>query len=355
MKKVKRLVIILSALVFWGVSSTVYAFNFDLEGVKFGINGYMDIQYTYMAKQTMSDGALMKDMSTFEQNQMNLIFDMEKDRVRTHLNLESHNAYTSEDGGKGGWEIENAFGQYTFSDMLVVRGGQMLTPFGIFNEVSYITPLFASVVLPMMYRLPDNYGEEHMMPDRSNVVIKGTYFGDVADVDYNFMVSNGDRGQKGHDENKDKGLGGRVRFTIRDNYKLGASYYTVNNDNLSKGRENLWGFDLEMTLLDERILFQGEYVKDEYEKRADKMSYYARLTYAIGDYTPFIMYDYFEDPDDLVMKNKLNRYGAGLSYDFDANIILKGEYHYHDFSGDIGLQKDTDMAHMFKMAAVFVF
>ena len=342
-------------LFLWSIASTADAVNFDLKGVNFGINGYMDIQYKYVTKQTKSDGTLAKDKSTFQQKQMNLIFDMEKDRFRTHLNFESHNAYTSDDGGKGEWELENVFGQYTFSDRLIVKGGEILTPFGLYNETRYITSLYASVLLPLLYAPPGTYSEESLVPDKANVVISGSIFGDTTEVNYNFYISNGERNDEGEDENKDKGYGTRIRLTFDDTYKLGISYYTSKNHETTEGRQQLWGIDIEIPMIDERLLLEGEFVRDEYKKRADRTSYYVRLTYRVDNYSPFVVYDYLEDPDDLAMKNKLSRYGVGMSYDVSTNLILKGEYHYSAFAGDTGLLSDTDTAHMVKMAAIFVF
>lgn len=350
----RKTFLFLCAVFFWCVAQPAGAVSFDLQGVKFGINGYADLQYNYMSELTQSDGMLMNEESTFKQEQLNLLVDAEKDRFRAHLNLQSTDTYTSEDGGKGVWKIEEAYGEYRFNDQLALKGGWVLSPFGIFNEVRYITSVYASVVLPFIYRLPEGYAGKQMVPDNSNIVAGGTYFGEKFDVNYSLFVSNGERGDDGEDKNKDKGLGGRVRFTFLDNYKIGASYYTVQDDKVNEGREHLYGIDIEATLF-EKFLLQAEYVRDAYTEKLDRNSYYARLTYDMGALSPFIMYDHFNDEADDVFKNRLNRYGVGASYDVSENVILKGEYHFHKFENDDNLMPDTDKINMFRAAVIFIF
>jgi len=333
---------------------TAGAVDFNLNGVKFGINGYIDLQYNYMSKNPTSDGMSMEESSTFQQKQLNLLFDVEKDKYRAHINLHSTNAFTTEDGEKGQWEVEEAYGEYRFNDLLSVRGGTILSPFGIFNEFRYITSVYASVVLPFIYEIPNGYSGASITPDNSNVVANGSYLGENMDLNYSLYVSNGRRDSTGEDQNKDKGAGTRVRFTVLDNYKIGASYYTVQNDKENEGREHLAGVDFEATLL-EKLLLQAEYVRDMYGKKADRLSYYARLTYRMDRLSPFIMYDYFKDSADLVWKNGQNRYGVGVSYDLSENVILKAEYHFHNFRKNEDVPPEAETTNMIRAAAIFIF
>ncbi len=350
----KKLVVLTCALLIWCVVPSAEAVTFNLKDVKFGINGYLDLKYVYMTEQTMSSGMRMKDMSQLKQEQLNLLFDVQKDRFRAHLNFQSENTYTSENGGEGVWKVEEAYGEYHFNDRLVVKAGSALAPFGIYNEIRYITSLFAPVVLPFMYKAPGAYTGGTVVNLKSNLIVGGNWLGDKTEVNYNFFVSTGDRNPNGEDANKNKGLGARVRLTLLDDYKIGASYYTVEDDKVTEGREQIWGLDVELKL-SENLLLEAEYVKNTFELREDRLSYYARLTYKKDKFSPFIMYDSLEDPADLAFKNKQSRYGVGAGYDVSNNVILKSEYHYHDFADNINLVKDTDTAHMMMMAVVFLF
>jgi opacity protein-like surface antigen len=350
----KKLVILTCALLIWCIAPSAKAVTFNLEDVKFGINGYLDLKYVYMTQQTTSGGMRMKDMSKLKQEQLNLLFDVQKDRFRAHLNFQSENTYSSENGGEGVWKVEEAYGEYRFNDRLVVKAGSALAPFGIYNEIRYITSLFAPVVLPFMYKAPGVYDGGTVVNLKSNIIVGGTWFGDTTEVNYNAYVSTGDRNGNGEDSNKNKGLGARVRLTLAEDYKIGASYYTVENDMATEGVEEILGLDVALQL-SENLLLEGEYVKNTFKLKENRVTYYARMTYKKDKFSPFIMYDYFEDPADTAFKNKQNRYGIGTGYDVSNNVILKSEYHYHKFANKVDLVKDTDTAHMLMMAVVFLF
>jgi opacity protein-like surface antigen len=350
----KKLVVLTCALLIWCVVPSAKAVTFNLEDVKFGINGYLDLKYVYMGEQTMTSGMRMKDMSKFKQEQLNLLFDVQKDRFRAHLNFQSENTYTSENGGEGVWKVEEAYGEYSFNDRLVVKAGSALTPFGIYNEIRYITSLFAPVVLPFMYKAPGTYTGGTVINLKSNLIVGGNWFGDTTEVNYNFYLSSGDRNSNGEDANKNKGYGTRVRLTLLEDYKIGASYYTVEDDKVTEGVEEIFGIDVELKL-SENLLLEAEYVNDTYELREDRLAYYARLTYKKDKFSPFFTYDYFEDPADLAFKNKQSRYGIGTGYDVSDNVILKSEYHYHKFADKVDLVIDTDTVHMVMLAVIFLF
>lgn len=345
----------------------VHAINFDVQGMRFGINGYIDLEYTYMGKLP-TDGfggfEAMDEQSYLDQNHMNLLFDAEKDKFRAHLNLESTHAYTTEERGtegskdraSGGFEIEDAYGEYTFNDLFKLRAGYFLMPFGIYNEVHYIASLFSTVVLPQMYHLPKIYKEAPIIDGAANFMASGRYLGKKAELDYSLYVGNGQRGEDGIDKNKDKLLGGRIRLTVlNDSLKFGVSYLTVDDSNY-KGRNNLYGADLDITIFD-RLNLLSEYAYSEYEYRKSKYSYYVRLVYISKKFSPFIAYDYFRDKDYMIYENGATKWSIGTGYDFTDNIILKGEYDYHVLSkpDDISLPSDTDKTHMFRASVSFVF
>ncbi len=369
----KKIFFVFLLVILLGITSNAHAVSFDAGDIKFGINGYLDLEYTYMSEMPMTNPAgtmimRMDDESSLDQHHMNLLFDAERGKFRAHVNLESIYAYTTEreyeqdtmtgeitGGKKGEFSMLEAYGQYTVNDLFKVTAGHFLMPFGIYNEVKYITPLFATVVLPQMYQLPRMYTGGAFIHPTSNLMVSGDYMREKAELYYSLHIGNGEREISGLDNNKDKLIGGRLKLTLFDDIKVGVSYCTVNDNPDTDGRNNTFGADLDLTFLD-NLNLQSEYILDEYDKQRDsRYSYYARLTYYIDKFSPFIAYDYWEDKGDLVYKRGMNRWGAGTGYNFTENIILKSEYHYHVFSGTSGLPDDTDKVHMFRASAIFIF
>ena len=147
-----------------GAASHASAFVIEGQDMRLGINVYMNGMYTYMSSMPMQVGSTIMEMpddiSTF-QTDGNILFNVVRDKLRANINLQFHNAFSSEgqpgpddEATSGAFQILEAFGQYSFAESLEVRVGQFLSPFGIYNQIRYITPLFAPVVLPMMYDPP---------------------------------------------------------------------------------------------------------------------------------------------------------------------------------------------------------
>ncbi len=345
--------------IFLGVAPTASAISFDVQGMRLGINGYIDLEYTYMGKMPIEDTGTftaIDEQSYLDQNHMNLLLDAEKENFRAHMNIESTHAYTTEEGGKGGFKIEDAYGEYTFNDLFKVRAGYFLMPFGIYNEVHYIASLFATVVLPQMYHPSEIYKEDPLIDGAANLMASGVYLGGKAELDYSLYIGNGQREQDGMDKNKDKLLGGRLKLTVlEDSLKVGVSYRTVDNSDY-RGRNNLYGADLDITFF-ERLNLLSEYALSNYEYRNSKYSYYVRLVCICKNFSPFLAYDYFKDEDNIIYKKGVTKWSVGTGYDFTDNIILKGEYDYHVLSEPEGLSfpSGTDKTHMFRASVSFVF
>ena len=348
-----------------GLPSQAMAIMIETDEMRLGINGYLNVVYEYMGKMAAvtEDGTgieTLSDSSTFE-NDTHLIFNAVKDRLRTNLNIEFHNGYFSEGKTVGGVDenitrgeflLLEVFGEYSGGPYLQVRAGQFLSPFGIYNHIRYVTPLFASVELPMMYHPPENYRGEDLVPDPANLMVSGGRAGDAMNVRYAIYLGNGGNlTAHGTDKNKDKGVGGRVHLETA-HLKFGGSYYNVADDPV-EGRESLIGLDLEATLGDFNI--QGEYAIDRAENEADRFGYYVRMTIDAGRYAPFAAYDYLKDQGDILFDRGMHRYSAGLGYTVNNHITLKGEYHYHLFGNDSGLAGAPEDIQMFMAAAIFIF
>lgn len=335
------------------------AVTFEAEDIRLGINGYVNGLYTYMSKMPTAMGDTMPDTSTFETDN-HLLFNAAKDRLRVNLNLEYDNGGFVRGGDMGSEEITGdlgileGFGEYAFSKPIQVRVGNFLSPFGIYNQVRYITPLFATVVLPMMYDPPENYEGAPLIPENANGMFFGSYTSGTVRINYYLYGGNGEINSEGKDVNKDKGFGGRIKLILPYNLKIGGSYYTVEDDSNTEGRENLYGADLAITIAD--INLQAEYAIDNVEKVKDRFAYYARLTYSIDKFIPFIGYDYFKDESDMLFERGLRRCSLGTGYNVNNYITLKAEYHYHKIDDTGGLMMGLpDDVQMFRGAAIFIF
>ncbi len=117
--------------IFWTTSGT-YAVNFDVQDMKFGINGYLDLEYTYISKSPVeADEGIIEtrdEQSYFDQDHMNLLFGVEKDKFRGHLNLQSLHSFSSGDD-QGDFEILEAYGEYIFTDILKNQGRKIFSAF----------------------------------------------------------------------------------------------------------------------------------------------------------------------------------------------------------------------------------
>lgn len=370
-------------LVFYASAGTARAVQLEADGGwKFGINGFLDADITYMgAMPTMvmdANGNPTLDAATgevaletldetlsFDQHNLNIIASAEKDNLKTVINMGSLHGYSSDEGGKGELEFEEVFGQLT-GKKITLTAGMKLAPFGLYNETFYATPLFASVVLPFMYEMPANYNTSNakvsssFMPHKANLMLSGNLFGDGdTEFDYALYVSNGHKAAHGGDENKDKGVGGRARLSLGEEqrYKLGASYYTAENNKNNPGRENIFGMDVDLIFL-EKLQLEAEYITDSFAERNNRTSYYGRLIWLLEKYSPFVSYDYVKDDGNELYKKGLTRLSIGAKYQVSPYVTFKGEYHRHMF----GKKNETPVltSHlaafdMVRVALIFVF
>jgi hypothetical protein len=343
---------------------TVRAVTLEAHDARISINGFLDLQYTYIGRLPMpatppATGLTTEDaVSTLDQDHLNLILKVDRDRLRVNVNVSSRKAYAV--GGvepRGEFSFMEAYGEYSPSEALRVRGGSFLVPFGIYNEIRYATSLFAPVVLPQLYEPLPNYagsgGAEHLVPEEGNLMVLGAVGPGAARVLYAAYVGSGDRTQAGVDRNEDKAVGGRLTLRFaQEREGLGVSYYTA-DDGGNVGRRHhvmasadlragRWGLEAESLWA---TTTRGRY---------DVFAYYVRLHRQIGAATPFVGFDHFEDRRNPIYADGMQRWSTGLGYEVTSNLHLKAEYHYHVFDG-AGIPSDADRVHMVRLAAIMVF
>ncbi len=340
------------------------AVTLDAQDARVSINGFLDLQYTYMGRLPApatppAVGLTTQDpISTLDQDRLNLILKVDRDRFRVNVNVSSRKAYSV--GGvepHGQFSFQEAYGEYRRSEALNVRGGSFLVPFGIYNEIRYATSLFAPVVLPQLYEPLPNYaasgGADHIVPEEGNLMVSGAVGPGRARLFYAAYLGTGDRTQAGTDQNEDKAVGGRLTLmTDQERQGVGVSYYTT-NDGGGEGRRHHvmtsldlrrgpWGLEAEALWLTTTAHVY------------DVFSYYVRLRRHVGAATPFLGYDYFEDTKNAIYAGGMKRLSTGLSYEATSNLYLKAEYHCHVFDGS-AIPSDADYVHMVRLAAIMVF
>ncbi len=345
--------------------TNIYINTPEYGGVKTKFNLYFDYEYTKMEKMPMPMGVAYMEMDEQEHTavrHLNFLGDFEKGAVRAHFNFEAQNLYTSgdDDGRDSTSRMMEYYLESTLNDAFKVRAGKFLAPFGIYNDIRYITPLYATVVLPTIYAAPMGYSGGAFYPPDANAMFSGVLFPtDDIELYYAAYYGTGEKDDKGMGFNATPSTGGRVKATLHEMLTLGVSGFTFDNDVVGgTGQEDTIGADLELLLLDDDLTIQAEHVKTGYNGIKDRSSRYVRVMYKIDRFTPFVMFDRINDREDSHYKHKLERWGYGLSVRLTNNVYLKGEYHRHKFiEGDVKTMAGKDISEydMVKAALNFAF
>lgn len=360
----RRILAAAAALIAVTAPEVARAVTFEAHDARVSINGFVDLQYTYMGRLPVAAtppaaGLVSQDViSTLDQDRLNLILKVDRERFRVNVNMVSRKAYAT--GGvhpHGEFSVQEAYGEYRRSQAFNLRGGSFLVPFGIYNEIRYATSLFAPVVLPQVYEPLPNYhvsgGAPHVVPEEANLMVYGVRGPNVARVSYAAYVGSGDRNEYGTDRNENKAVGGRLTLLLdQERQGLGVSYYTTNEGGTEGRRHHTmasadlragrWGLEAEALWLST--------TRDRY----DVFAYYLRLRRELGPATPFVGFDHFEDDQNPIYAEGMQRWSAGLGYEVNSNLYLKAEYHYHVFDG-AAIPSDADRVHMVRLAAIMVF
>jgi len=340
------------------------AVSLDVEGTRLSINGYLDLQYTYMDRMPMRMGSMimpMDSVSTLDQDHLNLILQTTRDHTVANINLESRHAFSGgvdasgAPDGHGQWSVLEAWGEYQFSDRFQVRGGQFLAPFGLYNHMRYAIALFAPVVLDTMYAPPANYeasgGIDHLVPDTGNLMLHGAFNARAARTEYALYTGDGHARGDGTDRNDAKTLGAQVNLYMGPGM-AGASVYWANDADAFGDRVHAAGslsadfgpVNLQAELLTVRTSTDA----------ADVLSYYARASYHTGPDTVFAGYDFLHDRSNLIYGKGMVRWSAGIGHEVNPWVLLKAEYHLHVYDG-AAIPSRVDHVNMVRAAAIMVF
>lgn len=306
------------------------------------VHGYIDLEYRQTTDDkfdvSSSDDPNLKN-GAFDQHHFNLLFDTmvtPKLIVKGHIEME----HGLNPGAGASVELDYVFGEYIVSDQLIFRGGKMLTPYGLYNEIHDATPAYISVYIPeTMYRARERGGFAFMPKWTTGLAANGElseYFHQMG-LDYIVYVGNGESrittNENAEDDNPNKAIGGRVQFTgHNDVYQLGVSgYYGDKAVSSSVRALRHW------TMIGHGILNVGALsVRGElaYSQLGDfeETAWHAQASYRMGKYTPYVRYQTI-DPDLDVANDNWSTYIAGINVRLLDSLFLKVEWNHNDRQG----------------------
>lgn len=346
---------------------------FNPRGVSIG--GYGELTFRYNSVDARGGAKSIADVQRIILY-LGYAFD-EKLKFNSELELEHASTLASHGTGGAYFKAELAFLDYNFRPEFGVRGGLLLIPVGIINEV-HEPPTFPSAERPFF--------ERRIMLSTWEEMGVGVY-GTIKNLDYRFYITNGLMVKGGGDYNAlqplktlrqrgaravaDRiGFTGRVDYTLPLNIMVGFSFWT--GDVMSKGGDNsqlglrrgtklgsmtmisphLWwqyqGFD---------VRFVGAFVNvnnarritDDLQSGADRINkpipseqrgFYVQVAYDIFrlfkiDKQELYVFGIYEDfdahakvPQGSVKPagHKLKVYNVGLSYKPHPLVAIKTDY-----------------------------
>ena len=238
--------------------------------------------------------------------------------------------------GFGEIDLAYAFFEYNFVDLLKIRAGKYLNPFGLILERRDASPSYPYLFRPVMYEKVK--GIRIMPPYNAGIQLRGElpYFA------YADQVANG-RGSVANviDANQDKAIGihlfGRIPSGILADSLLGFDFYT--DKDFKNVRHNTFGGHSILSISEigpGKIQLWGEAAY--YTKEKQKvLTWYALLSYIWylkeeWSLTPFVMYETF-DPDLNKKDDSISNIVLGLNVSPFSQLIFKLEFRNQNEEG----------------------
>jgi hypothetical protein len=216
-------------------------------------------------------------------------------------------------------EIDQAWVGLSSSEAFRLQGGLYLVPFGIYNRINrpHQTTLINSP-LHVEYCYPERWRD-------IGVLVDGTIGGFV----YQGYLGNGLREAEGlrdaqqfEDNNKNKGIGGRVGWRFSQGFELGYSINSGKYDNENSRNLILHGVDVNWVTEDWQIM--GEYTKaiiknpDGYSN-GDAEAYFVQAAIDLGAFQPFASYQKLKYVDPYHGQGFSAEFGPGAGISIDRN------------------------------------
>jgi hypothetical protein len=258
---------------------------------------------------------------TFDYNAMALLFSV---KATDDLTI-----WTQIFGSLNDFRLDWAFVDYKFNNNLSVRGGQIKTPIGIYNEIRDIKYLQLSTIEPLIYQ--EDLKLAHEAFRGASVV----YNQDLPAGRLSLDAYGGQ--QVDFEEDADLSfrnlVGGRLTYyTPVNGLRVMASGYTSRADMTEdgvtdSGHNNLWMGSVDYH--DYGVDLKAEYGRTKLH-HINRSGYYVQGGYTFFDkLTPFVRYDYLTtdrsmDDDPSFYQKELT---FGVGYKFNSYVAAKLEDH----------------------------
>ena len=290
-------------------------------------------------------------------------------------------------GNKGQIEILEGWFEYRHRDWLRIRGGEFLAPFGYFNTRKFQSPIFSTVVLPLMYEeeFLRRAAAGTIIPPPQNLQVTGELRSGKARFGYHLYLGNGSVTDENNlDVDANKSHGARIwieppngnlimgasfhteegTFAIRPHLDIGAMMMKSQTSQLpitsivpilpvvtESERRRTLGADIRYfrgnteirgefvkTWVSELSLIDASTISDTIESYHFDNRPYAKTFYFVNlnhtffeKLTPFFETNVFTDPRHFVFRNELRRLTLGLAFRPNYGVVIKTEFHNHLF------------------------
>jgi hypothetical protein len=195
-------------------------------GEAFRVDGYTSFEFEKM----LSDEGRGDPNGSFDADLFDIVVNWRgSDRLRVAADVTWEHGSATEDG-RGNVAVEYAFAEYAFADWARARVGKMFTPFGIYNEIHTAKPAYLTVKEPFATNKNDKFGSALRFFPRwgTGAALLGNGTARGVAWDYVVALTNGDQEATNpfeEDDNTQKAIQGRARFTFLDQLEVGLSAY----------------------------------------------------------------------------------------------------------------------------------
>ena len=291
------------------------------------IAGYADIEYKGSNEPGINEEFRMHHLSLFFTKQ----FD---DKIKFFSEIEYEDApkFEAENNGSGDFKestgkiyVEAMNFDWNYSQYINMRVGRFFTPAGIWSEdhyPSFVTtqerPLHIRKIFPQLVDGASIFGNVEFMPNH--------FF------NYTTFMGNGESnvsGKKDLNSSKSVGFKGDYHAPWLDEFTLGFTLYSDNNDSSNNNAEK-YAYGYHLKLRYNNVTLQSEYAEadlafdnavNDYKSRG----YYAQLLYNVDQWGLGLRYDTFDENSINIEKIKRNSFF--VNYHLNEHFTLKGEYH----------------------------
>lgn len=295
----------------------------------------IDLFASFEIEYQLEDEGLGDPNGSFDADQMDLVFNYQKEQFRIAIDIAVEHGVSTEDD-RGNVVLSFGFAEYSHSRALKLRAGKYLTPFGLYNEYNSLKTAFLPVKLPLATNKPGSLTSAgfRFFPRRQvGLAVLGSLASKTGSFDYDVVLSNGDQ-EEGNpfeeDDNSQKALTLRGVYHPSTGPNLGLSAY-LDTLQTPEGSARLSSFGLSAAHSADRALLQAEVQIGDLDAPVDgdgvtQWAGYLEIGFPIGNLTPYFEAQYLETESDV--QETAEVFIAGINYRFKKYAVVKLEGAY---------------------------